>query len=122
MLSLQIDGTDYQNSYPIWVYDLNHKLTVPDDIRITHSLDQSTLVGLVNGGKVLFMPDKQKYKDITVGGLFQTDYWNYRMFKTVSERLGKEVSPGTLGILTDPSLELFRLFPTDQHTNWHWID
>ena len=34
MLSLQIDGTDYQNSYPIWVYDLNHKLTVPDDIRI----------------------------------------------------------------------------------------
>ncbi|MBR1597215.1 MAG: beta-glycosidase [Phocaeicola sp.] len=121
MLSLQIDGTDYQNSYPIWVYDLNHKLTVPDDIRITHSLDQSTLVGLVNGGKVLFMPDKQKYKDITVGGLFQTDYWNYRMFKTVSERLGKEVSPGTLGILTDPSLELFRLFPTDQHTNWQWF-
>ena len=120
-LSLQIDGTKYQNSYPLWVYDLNHQFAVPENIRITHTLDRSTLVDLVQGGKVLFFPDAKKYEDITVGGLFQTDYWNYRMFKTVSERLGKEVSPGTLGILTNPESPLFQLFPTENHTNWQWF-
>lgn len=120
-ISLQIDGTEYRNNYPVWIYNLNHEVTVPDDIRITHSLDHNTLGYLAEGGKVLFFPDTKKYKDITVGGLFQTDYWNYRMFKTVSERLGKEVSPGTLGILTDPSSELFHFFPTDKHTNWQWF-
>src|SRR5699024_6827118 len=56
----------------------------------------------------------------TVGGLFQTDYWNYGMFKRITENMGKEVSPGTLGILTDPEHPLFDNFPTEYHTNWQW--
>ena len=58
---------------------------------------------------------------LTVGGLFQTDYWNYRMFKTISENNKKPVSPGTLGLLTDPVHPLFRAFPTEMHTNWQWF-
>ena len=58
---------------------------------------------------------------LTVGGLFQTDYWNYRMFKTISENNKKPVSPGTLGILTNPEHPVFRDFPTDMHTNWQWF-
>ena len=57
----------------------------------------------------------------TVGGLFQTDYWNYRMFRDISLSNGKPVSPGTLGILTDPSHPVFREFPTEEHTNWQWF-
>ncbi|MBR1400199.1 MAG: beta-glycosidase [Prevotella sp.] len=59
--------------------------------------------------------------ELTVGGLFQTDYWNYRMFKTISENNKKPVSPGTLGILTNPKHPIFRDFPTDMHTNWQWF-
>jgi hypothetical protein len=67
---------------------------------------------------VLLMPDSSK---LCVGGLFQTDYWNYRMFKTISENNKKTVSPGTLGILTDPQHPIFRSFPTEMHTNWQWF-
>jgi hypothetical protein len=33
----------------------------------------------------------------------------------------KPVSPGTLGILTDPGHPVFGMFPTDFHTNWQWF-
>jgi hypothetical protein len=56
-----------------------------------------------------------------VGGLFQTDYWNYRMFKTVAENNKRTVSPGTLGILCNPQHPLLREFPTEEHTNWQWF-
>jgi len=67
---------------------------------------------------VLLMPSDTTN---SVGGLFQTDYWNYRMFKSICESNGKPVSPGTLGILTDPSHPLFREFPAEEHTNWQWF-
>ena len=57
----------------------------------------------------------------TIPGLFQTDYWNYRMFKTICENNNKAVSPGTLGILTNPNHPVFSLFPTEEHTSWQWF-
>ena len=76
---------------------------------------------LQDGACVLWMPDSTEKASNTVGGLFQTDYWNYRMFKTISENNKKEVSPGTLGILCRPDHPLFRQFPTEEHTNWQWF-
>ena len=43
------------------------------------------------------------------------------MFKTISENNKKPVSPGTLGILTDPNHPIFNGFPTEMHTNWQWF-
>jgi hypothetical protein len=43
------------------------------------------------------------------------------MFKQISENVNKPVSPGTLGILTDPEHPVFKDFPTDFHTNWQWF-
>jgi hypothetical protein len=50
-----------------------------------------------------------------------TDYWNYRMFKTICENNNRSISPGTLGILTDPKQPLFAGFPTDGFTSWQWF-
>ena len=67
------------------------------------------------------MPRKSMYANQTVGGLVQTDYWNYRMFKTISENNKKPVSPGTLGLLVnDLSHPIFINFPTQMHSNWQW--
>lgn len=66
------------------------------------------------------MPLREECGDVTVRGLFQTDYWNYRMFKTICDNLRRPASPGTLGILTDPGHGLFTDFPTEFHTNWQW--
>ncbi len=43
------------------------------------------------------------------------------MFKGISEWVKKPVSPGTLGIITNPAHPIFLSFPTDFYTNWQWF-
>ena len=120
-LTLQIVGTDYRNTYPLWIYPEKKELEKPSNVLVSNKLDVSVRESLKKGGKVLWFPDHKEYEQVTVGGLFQTDYWNFRMFKTVCERVGKPVSPGTMGILTNPNHPVFNDFPTEFHTNWQWF-
>ena len=118
-LCLAIEGTDYHNTYDLWVYPAWSDLSkLEQKVIVTDILTEKVARQLVKGRSVLLMPAAT---DLCVGGLFQTDYWNYRMFKTISENNKKPVSPGTLGILTDPSHPIFRGFPTEMHTNWQWF-
>jgi hypothetical protein len=119
-LSIYLTGTHYENSYPLWVYPTNVVTKVPENILISRSLDKNTLSKLSEGGIVLLFPDFNEIRDLSVGGLFTPDYWNYRMFKSISESHNKAVSPGTMSILTNPGLPLFIDFPTEFHTNWQW--
>ncbi|MBB4034311.1 hypothetical protein GGR21_000196 [Dysgonomonas hofstadii] len=121
ILSLEIQGIEAKNTYPLWIYPENVSIDILAGITVTDKLDDSTISRLKKGESVLWFPNKEKYKQSTVGGLFQTDYWNYRMFKTISENAKKPVSPGTLGILTNPEHPLFKDFPTDMHTSWQWF-
>jgi len=102
---------------------------------IVKDLTDGIVDKLESGAKVLWLPVESENfvasddtlsqannaTPYTVGGLFQTDYWNYRMFKTICENNKKKVSPGTLGILTNPEHPIFRDFPTEMHTNWQWF-
>ena len=115
-LTLSIDGTEARNSYELWVYP--RKTVDKKNVVIAKDLTPDVVASLEKGAKVLWMPDSLPY---TVGGLFQTDYWNYRMFKTICENNKKAVSPGTLGILTCPEHPIFKGFPTEMHTNWQWF-
>ena len=118
-LVLQIEGATYRNTYNLWVYPFGVDLSkLEQQVIITNELTEAIARQLERGKRVLLMPDSSK---LTVGGLFQTDYWNYRMFKTISENNKKAVSPGTLGILTNPQHPIFRSFPTEMHTNWQWF-
>lgn len=123
-LALEIKGTPYRNSYTFWVYPDNGELDIEAEsaaagVTVARNTADA-LAALGRGEKVLLMPDRAECADATVGGLFQTDYWNYRMFKTICDNMKKEPSPGTLGILTDPSHPVFEGFPTDFHTDWQW--
>ena len=113
-------STTFHNDYSLWIYPADKEVTPSEDICVTDDLD-AHLKYLTEGGKVLWFPSKDKHKDQTVGGLFQTDYWNYRMFRTICENLDRPVSPGTLGILTDPGHPALADFPTEFHTNWQWF-
>lgn len=118
-LLLKVSGTTYQNNYPIWIYPAKKKLDTTRLI-VARNLTDEVLNALKQGGKVLLMPDSVACKEVTVGGLFQTDYWNYRMFKSICDNIKKPASPGTLGILTNPAHPIFADFPTESHTNWQW--
>ena len=120
-LSLTMDEGQIHNEYKLWVYPPVTDLeALKRDIIITRTMDATTARQLEAGASVLLMPDSTLFAGNTVGSLFMTDYWNYRMFKTICENNKKEVSPGTLGLLTDPSHPLFASFPTEGHTDWQW--
>ena len=120
ILNLILDGTEYENSYSLWIYPANGEIKVPEGVTIAEKLDNRTLENLAAGGKVLLFPNHNDISDRSVGGLFITDYWNYRMFKGISESNRKPVSPGTMGILTNPEHPVFDEFPTEFHSNWQW--
>ena len=137
-LKLVLKTDSYSNSYDLWAYPaeptLDRKKVIVTDI-ITDEIGKR----MEKGASVLLMPRTDTTSTVSgspstdsglwssanrrnsVGGLFQTDYWNYRMFKTISENNKKDVSPGTLGILCNPKHPLFRDFPTEEHTNWQWF-
>ncbi len=123
-LTLAIDDTEYfgvpyHNTYDLWAYPAWSDLSkLENKVIVTDVLTEKIARQLEKGKSVLLMPDSTS---LCVGGLFQTDYWNYRMFKTISENNKKTVSPGTLGILCEPGHPIFRGFPTEMHTNWQWF-
>jgi hypothetical protein len=121
LLTIGISGTEYKNSYPLWVYPSENEVKQIPQVMVSTKFDTRMTDALRKGEKVLWFPNHTEYEDVTVGGLFQTDYWNYRMFKSICEGNGKPVSPGTLGILTNPGHPVFNDFPTDFHTNWQWF-
>lgn len=120
IVSIAIAGTSYSNSYPIWVYTTTEPST-PRDVVITEKLTETILSDLQNGSKVLLFPKTKDVKSKSIAGLFPPEFWNYGMFKSISESVKKPVSPGTLGLLTNPKHPLFNSFPTDFHTNWQWF-
>jgi hypothetical protein len=119
-LTVTLEGTKYMNSYPVWVYPSNADRKIPESILVSEKLDKATLADLSAGGSVLLFPDFNDVTELTVGGLYIPDYWNWRMFKGISESNKKPVSPGTMSILTDPMHPLLNDFPTEFYTNWQW--
>lgn len=111
----------YSNHYDLWIYPGKHVVSVPKGLVVTGKITDEIGKKLISGARVLLMPDSAEYAGNTLGGLFTTDYWNWRMFKTISEKNAKPVSPGTLGILTHAEHPVFNAFPTDNHTNWQWF-
>ncbi|HPF50231.1 MAG TPA: glycoside hydrolase family 2 TIM barrel-domain containing protein [Draconibacterium sp.] len=118
---VQISGIDYSNEYPLWVYPASNIIEVPADILVTESLNQEVLNQLQAGQKVLYFPKTKDIKQKSVPGLFPPEFWNYEMFKQISESNRRPVSPGTLGILTNPEHPIFKYFPTDFYTDWQWF-
>ena len=132
----ELDATRYSNTYDLWVYTTPKNIDyLKKQVVIAKDLTSDVVKKLEKGAKILWLPTTSNHfvasdatlsqasnaTPYTVGGLFQTDYWNYRMFKTICENNKKKVSPGTLGILTNPTHPLFRDFPTEMHTNWQWF-
>lgn len=119
-LDLHLPSQNVKNSYPLWVYPKNVDMDIPSDIILSRQLGEEETNHLRKGGTIILAPKKEDVENTTVGGLFITDYWNYRMFKSICENNNKPVSPGTLGIHTNPNHAIFSQFPTESHTNWQW--
>lgn len=117
-LDLRADGGKVTNSYNLWIYPKDGKEI--KGVTLTKDIDEA-LALLDKGKRVILCPDSSQVAESTLGPLFQTDYWNYRMFRTICDKVGKKPSPGTMGLLIDSGHPVFRDYPTDIHTDWQWF-
>ncbi|MCM1502813.1 MAG: glycoside hydrolase [Bacteroidales bacterium] len=90
------------------------------NVRVFDAVNEELELHLGFGGRALLVPRHEDIENCSVGGLFTPDYWNWSMFKTISENAGKEVSPGTLSVLADPAHPALTLFPNDGRSDWQW--
>lgn len=118
-LTLTLTLGDNENTYTVWVYP-PLKPSGPTPVVRATSLTKSLIRKIEAGATCLLTPDHKSVERQSVGGMFITDYWNYAMFKTISENNGKPVSPGTLGYLIDNRSALFDAFPTETHSDFQW--
>lgn len=87
-----------------------------DDIAIAHSMDEA-LPLLQNGGRVLLLtghlPD-------AVRGFYCTDFWNYHMFKIISESMGRQVPVGTMGLCIDTAHPVAQAMCSEEYSTPQW--
>ena len=120
IIDIEIEGTNYRNEYPFWVYQNNENKIRNNNVLVSGSVTSEVLAVLKKGGNVVLMPDHKKLIDKTVGSQFINEFWNWYMFKGLCENANRPVSAGTMGLLINPQHALFRNFPTEMHSNWQW--
>lgn len=120
-IHVSLSSTRYTNSYPIWVYPKTETITADHDVLISEHLNKREWDQIHAGANALWLVQPEDVPEGSPGGLFPPDFWNYGMFKGISEWAKKPVSPGTLGLLMDSEHPIFKDFPSDFHTNWQWF-
>ena len=118
--AVQVEGTAYKTRYPVWIYPSVKSVDIPKDIIVTHNLSKEVIRKLQQGAKILLFPDFRANENNSIEGMYITEFWNWEMFKMFSEARNMKVSPGSLGILTNPDHPVFNGFPTEFHSNRQW--
>jgi len=118
-LTLEIDGSQYRNSYPVWIFPAEVDTRAPEGVMVTRQfLHGDTQAHLEAGGKVLLIPEPGKLPH-SITGQFQNEFWS-PMFAQAARRRDILLPPGTLGLLCDPEHPALAHFPTEFHSNWQW--
>ena len=110
-LALALRLGDAQAEYPLWVYP-EKDAACPDSVHECRQLDDAALAVLAKGGRVLLAPDNtEEALPHSIPTLFSPDFWSVCTFP---------FQAGGMGQLIDSSHPLFRLFPTEDFSNWQW--
>ncbi|WDQ98377.1 hypothetical protein PSC71_14265 [Devosia sp. J2-20] len=107
-LVVSLTGTQYRNRWSLWV--MPPAAAVPD-LPIVTSLDAAALARISAGETMVLAPSPDTLKPNAVMG-HTAAFWNTLWTD------GQE--PHTLGLLIENTHPVFRDFPTQSHTDWHW--
>ncbi|MGN1261402.1 MAG: hypothetical protein ACI4UC_09865 [Alloprevotella sp.] len=106
-LQVALKGTDFQNSWNVWVYPARLQIDYGEVVLATTLAD--TRRALEAGKRVLFNPPYQQC--VGLQGKFVPVFWSPVHFPKQA---------GTMGLLLDPAHPVFSDFPTENHTDWQW--
>jgi beta-galactosidase len=110
-ISIGVAGTNFQNSWDIWVYPDNVEEEV-HDIFVTDELNAKTFEKLKNGQKVLLDAHQLGTDEQSVSAHFYPLYWSLTFFPGQGKT--------NIGLLLDEEHPAFDLFPTSFHSDWQW--
>lgn len=108
-VTVGLSGSEYQNTWSIWVYPKNVPIS-SNDVLVTSSIEKAN-VALRQGRKVLLNPRPQSLQGIE--GRFVPVFWSPVHFPN---------QPSTMGLLMDYKHPALAKFPTGKHTDWQWWD
>ena len=142
-LSLSVwDGEDIiaENRYRLWAYEKAEKLKADTDIfvvedeggeEVSFEVTTSGNVAITTdwvetdaaidtGRSVLFYLNPSENRSLP--GAYCTDFWNYPMFKSISESMGKPIPVGTLGTLIAKDHPALAHFKTESYSTPQWYE
>ena len=116
--SLNLSSSEgVKNQYDFWAFPRQTEKV--SNVTVTDNIEE-TLELLKKGKNVILCPDSVSISKASIDPLFVTDFWNYRMFRTICDEMGIPPSPGTLGLYVDNTHPALKKFPTSDHTDWQW--
>lgn len=116
-LSVEIENTNYNNSWDLWVFpdispvNINKKIE-EYGIKVVHEWNEKVQEMLENGSKVLLIPKKESFINRpTYKGAFYPVFWSPVFFK----------SNTPCGIYCNEH-KAMQYFPTDSFANYQWYN
>ena len=116
-LTLSIKGTDIHNSYTLWYYPSEVTLA---DLPIAETREEAEELAKTHRYSLLLLSDRENPDSIE--GFYASDFWNFKMFKSISENVGKPIAPGTLGLYIQNDHPALAGFPCRSYTTPQWYD
>lgn len=122
-LTVSLEKYNVQNSYDFYVYPqpkiaiTDKYIAVDEKVNIARTLSEAEGLRRQNLPVVLF-PEKVD----GIEGTYCTDFWCYKMFRSISENANKPEPVGTLGLYIDSSHKIFKSFPTSEFSTPQWYN
>ena len=121
---LQVAGTAYENTYTLWAYP-QVQITITEEA-ITCG-EKQIFIARTEEQASAYAADKVPFLYIPhmaegdVEGTYCTDFWNYPMFRSISESMNRKVPVGTLGLYIEKEDELLQNFPCEYYSTPQWF-
>ncbi len=125
-LRMRAEGTSLNKEYPLWIYPAKKQVSLPEKGGCVEGYGEPVWVAvnaeqasawLQEGKRVLYLPARVKE---SVEGTYCTDFWNYPMFRSISESMGKPVPVGTMGLLIQNDHPALAGFGAETFTTPQW--
>lgn len=88
-------------------------------LHVVSDFEQARLL-LMQGERVLLLPEHPSTDQPQIPGTYCTDFWCYPMFRRISESMGKPIPVGTLGLAIETSHPALNGFPSEMHATPQW--
>lgn len=123
LITLQVTDTMCRNTYTLWAYpDYDVEITTDkiscgaEEVYLAKSLVEAATYKELQK-KFIYIPERTQND---VEGTYCTDFWNYPMFRSISESMNRKVPVGTLGLYIHKNKQLEKYFPTERYSTPQW--